>query len=119
MFSKIVRRSHMYLALFLTPWMLMYALSTMAMNHREFFTQFYGEQPIAWEKERELTYTGTFPADAKPKDLARQILMSLGMDGTHNANLSKDGARLTIVRQDPVTPRLPVGLSALRGGEDS
>src|SRR5262245_53684615 len=31
MFSKIIRRSHMYLALFLMPWVLMYALSTMAM----------------------------------------------------------------------------------------
>ena len=30
MFSKIVRRTHMYLALFLAPWILMYALSTMA-----------------------------------------------------------------------------------------
>ena len=26
----------MYLALFLVPWVLMYALSTMAMNHRHF-----------------------------------------------------------------------------------
>jgi hypothetical protein len=37
MISKILRRTHMYLALFLTPWMLIYALSTMAMNHRELF----------------------------------------------------------------------------------
>lgn len=105
MFSKIVRRSHMYLALFLVPWILMYALSTMAMNHREFFKQFYGEQPVAWERERELTYPGTFPEDAKPNDVARQILVSLGMDGAHNANRSKDGARLTIVRHDAITPQ--------------
>ena len=32
MFSKIVRRTHMYLALFLAPWILMYALSTVAPN---------------------------------------------------------------------------------------
>ena len=31
-FSKIIRRVHMYLALFLAPWMLMYALSTLAMR---------------------------------------------------------------------------------------
>ena len=33
-FSKIVRRTHMYLALFLAPWMMGYAVSTIAMNHR-------------------------------------------------------------------------------------
>ena len=33
--SLVLRRTHMYAALFLTPWMLIYALSTMAMNHRD------------------------------------------------------------------------------------
>ena len=49
MFSKFLRQSHMYLALFLTPWMLVYALSTMAMNHRQFFTK-RGDNPIRFEK---------------------------------------------------------------------
>ena len=31
-FSKILRRTHLYLALFLTPWVLMYAVSTLARN---------------------------------------------------------------------------------------
>jgi hypothetical protein len=31
--SRIIRRVHMYLALFLAPWMLMYALSAIAMSH--------------------------------------------------------------------------------------
>jgi hypothetical protein len=30
--SRIIRRVHMYLALFLAPWMLIYALSTLAMR---------------------------------------------------------------------------------------
>ena len=38
-FSIIVRRTHMYLALFLFPWILMYALSTLAMNHRAVFSR--------------------------------------------------------------------------------
>jgi hypothetical protein len=32
----------MYLASFLAPWMLMYALSTLVMNHGEFFREYYG-----------------------------------------------------------------------------
>ncbi|MEO8425770.1 MAG: hypothetical protein ABI651_01530 [Verrucomicrobiota bacterium] len=39
--SRIIRRVHMYLARFLAPWMLMYALSTLAMSHREFVLSFY------------------------------------------------------------------------------
>ena len=35
--STIVRRTHMFLALFFFPWVLMYALSTLVMNHRAFF----------------------------------------------------------------------------------
>ena len=41
--SKVVRRTHMYLALFLFPWVLMYALSTLVMNHRAVFVSAYGE----------------------------------------------------------------------------
>ena len=37
MLSRIIRQTHMYLALFFMPWMLMYALSTMLMNHGPVF----------------------------------------------------------------------------------
>ena len=50
--SLIIRRTHMYLGLFLFPWMLMYALSTMVMNHRALFVATYGAGPPAYEKER-------------------------------------------------------------------
>ena len=60
MFSKIVRRTHMYLALFLVPWVLMYALSTSAMNHRHFFQEYYGEKGAPFHTEREMVYDGIF-----------------------------------------------------------
>jgi len=37
MFSTVVRRTHMYLGLFLFPWVLMYSVSTLVMNHRAVF----------------------------------------------------------------------------------
>lgn len=104
MFSKIVRRSHMYIALFLFPWMAMYALSTLVMNHREFFIAKYGRGPAPLERERELTYSGSFAPEAEPRDISRQILASLGLDGTHGVNRRKDGA-IVINRQDLITPR--------------
>jgi hypothetical protein len=105
MFSRLVRRTHMYLALFLAPWMLMYALSTMAMNHREFVRHRYGP-PVVFHKEAERTLNASLPAGAAPREKARQILRELGMDnGLFTVNAGGGGDRLTILRQDPVAPR--------------
>jgi hypothetical protein len=104
MFSKLVRRSHLYLALFLAPWVLMYALSTLVMNHRAHFVEKYGRGPAPWVKERELAYQGTLPDQASPRDAARQILDSVDLDGAHNVNRRPDGT-LVITRQDLLTPR--------------
>jgi len=93
----------MYLALFLTPWVLIYAVSTMAMNHREFFRDLYGGQPVQWEIESGQTYSGTIPEGAKPAEAALQILESLGMDGSHGARAA--GGRIIINRMHPVNPR--------------
>ncbi len=94
----------MYLALFLSPWVLIYAISTMAMNHRAFFQKLYDGQIVMFEKERELTYAGTFPESAPPAAIAVQILSSLGMDGAHGARRIADG-RIVIHRAHPVAPR--------------
>ncbi|MEW5979214.1 MAG: hypothetical protein AB1898_25750 [Acidobacteriota bacterium] len=105
MFSKIVRRSHMYLALFLTPWMLIYALSTMAMNHREWFRHYYGGPTSLFEKESERVYSTPFPSGATPQAKAIQILGDLGLEGAHSVNASKQGQQIMIYRNDPVIPR--------------
>lgn len=94
----------MHLALFLTPWILMYALSTMAMNHRELFEKSRG-QSVSFVKEAERTYPGTFAPDAKPREIARRILKDLDMDGMHFVQRSPDRKSLTIFRDSPVSPR--------------
>ena len=104
MISKVVRRTHMYLALFLFPWILMYALSTLVMNHRALFVARYGEGPIPFEKERQLVYDGVFPENADLKVMSKQILTSVGLDGAHAVSRRKDGT-IAINRNDLVTPR--------------
>jgi hypothetical protein len=104
MFSKLVRRTHMYLALFLSPWMLMYALSTLVMNHRAVFVEKYGRGPIPWEKQQELTYDGTFAENIPLAEVSRQILISLHMDGAHGVTRQKDGT-IVINRADLVVPQ--------------
>ncbi len=103
--ARIVRRTHMYLALFLTPWVLMYALSTMAMNHRGFFKKLYGTGPAPYEVEKEQTCVRKFSSDATTAAIAEQLLKDLGLEGTYTVRGSIAGGRLTILRQDPVSPR--------------
>ena len=105
MFSKVVRQSHMYLALFLTPWILMYGLSTIVMNHRAFFKEHYGGALVRWVKEKEQTYGGQFSPNTVPRIMAEQILRDLKLEGNANVNQSKGSLKLTIMRTDPVTPR--------------
>ena len=104
MFSKVVRRTHMYLALVLFPWVLMYALSTLVMNHRAIFVGRYGEGPIPFETERQLVYEGSFPENADLRTISKQILMSVGLDGAHGVSRRKDET-IVINRNDLVTPR--------------
>jgi hypothetical protein len=95
----------MYLALFLSPWVLMYTLSTMAMNHREHLRAWYGEGPPKFLAEAERAYIAAFSADAKPRDKAAQIVHDLDMDGAHGVNRPGADGSLTILRNDPIHPR--------------
>jgi hypothetical protein len=102
----ITRRAHMYLALFLMPWMLMYGLSAVVMNHREFFARYGGQRhPARYEVERQLTWTGRVSPDATPEAIARQILQDLGMDGAHWVPPPEADGPIVIYRADPIRPR--------------
>ena len=103
--SKIIRRVHMYLGLFLAPWMLMYALSTLAMANREFVQSFYPTKRPALTVEREMDYSRTFPAGATPEQMGQQILEDLGLDGKHWVSGGKAGKPLAIERQQPLVQR--------------
>ena len=95
----------MYLALFLTPWVLMYTASTFVMNHREWFRELYGGSTPSPVVEREMRYEASFPESASTKQMARQILASLDLDGAFNVSQrARDGA-IVIQRLDPITPR--------------
>lgn len=100
MFSRLLRRVHMYLALFLMPWMLMYAVSTIVMNHRR-----EGGPPPGFTRERELPFIPNWPAGTEPAGQARLILEAVQLPGAHRLNASPDGQRLTILRDDPLVPR--------------
>src|SRR5262249_7189652 len=114
--SKLIRRIHMFTGLFLAPWMLMYALSTLVMTHREFVDSFYPSENPATVNERELNYTRPFSPEASREEVSRQILLDLGLEGRHWLSGGRDGQPLVINRQiaralrritfDPATQKL-------------
>jgi len=94
----------MYFGLVLFPWMLMYALSTLVMNHRAMFIATYGAGPVPFVIEREMTYDGVFPESSDLKTVSSQILASFGLDGAHSVSRRNDGS-IVINRNDLVSPR--------------
>ena len=101
--SRLVRRVHMLTGLFLGPWMLMYALSTLVMTHREYVLSFYPTKTPAMVTERELEYSRSFPTNATREQIAGQILRDLSMDGTHRVSGGRDGKPLVINRHHPLS----------------
>jgi hypothetical protein len=97
-FSRLVRRTHMYLALFLAPWMVLYALSTVVMSHG-------WVAPVAFELERVQPYAASFAPDTPARAIGEQILSDLDLAGAFGVQGPSPEGRLTINRNDMVTPR--------------
>lgn len=102
--NLILRRIHMYLGLFLGPWIAMYALAVLSVNHRDLFMD-PGEPAARFESESEQVYRAGFTADADLRTIADQILADLDLEGTYNVRQDKAAGTITIVRRDPFAPR--------------
>jgi hypothetical protein len=97
--SRLVRRIHMFTGLFLAPWMVMYALSTLVMAHHEYVNSFYVSKSPVMLKERELDYSRTFSTNLTSDTIAQTILNDLSMDGAHSVSGGRNGSPLVIQRQ--------------------
>ncbi len=104
MISKLIRRTHMYSALFLVPWIVMYALSTMAMNHRQDLAEWFNEDPVRYEEEREVDYIAVFDEGVPTDAVAREVLSYLDMEGRFSARGNIEN-RITINRHDLLYPK--------------
>jgi hypothetical protein len=98
MLSKFLRRTHMYLALFLTPWMLGYALSTIVMNHGI-------GGPQTFVTERQQAYSTALDSRTPPRDIGSQILDDLHLQGAFSVQGPRPDGTLVINRQDLIAPR--------------
>jgi hypothetical protein len=103
--SRLVRRIHMFTGLFLAPWMVMYALSTLVMAHHEYVNSFYTSKSPMMVKERELDYSRSFATNLTRDAIAQQILNDLGMDGAYSVSGGRNEKPLVIQRQHAMPQR--------------
>jgi hypothetical protein len=96
--SKAMRRSHMYLALFLTPWLVVYALSGFVLNHHSWFMPQDGKPPAPFVLVEERAYDAAFSADADEKLIGAQVLEHLGLAGSFYVQGNAKSAKLVINR---------------------
>ena len=96
--SKLIRRTHMYLALFLTPWLLIYAMSGFVLNHGKWFGMGGGVKPPPFEKIEEREYHAEFSKDADERFIAAQMLAELKLSGPFHVDGDSDGPKLEIRR---------------------
>jgi hypothetical protein len=104
-FTVLNRRLHMYVAMFLAPWVLLYGISAVVMNHMPFFQDLYGKSWGQFVKVKETTYDGTWPEGSDQMAVAKIILKDLGMDGAHYVDARRDGSRIIINRIDMIHPK--------------
>ena len=82
-FDKINRRTHLYLGLFLLPWLTMYGVSAFIVIHR---SPFRLDKPLARETVFEQTYTRPVNSQGKNNDpdlraAAQEILKDCNLEG--------------------------------------
>jgi hypothetical protein len=112
--SRLIRRVHMFTGLFLAPWMVMYALSTLVMAHNEYVNSLYGSKSPNMVTARELDYSRSFLTNMTREEIGQQILRDLGMEGAHSVSGGRNGRPLVIQRQHAL-PQRRITFDASRG----
>ena len=74
-FAHLVRRAHLYTGLFLLPWIIMFGVSTIPINHES-------PGPEQWTRIGEHTFDAAVPAQEENlRPLGRQMMTAAGLEG--------------------------------------
>lgn len=140
-FPHLVRRLHVYLALFCLPWFVMYGLSSLAFSHPDLFetgADLYNTAGDAWTEEGSWPCTLAVPeAGPIPRDVAAELLQIAGLRedafGAYRANEHQidvyivafwqtrrlsyrlEEQRLTLYRRKQVPQQILTGMHARAG----
>ncbi len=93
-FDRFNRRTHLYLGLFLIPWLTMYGVSSFLLSHPKWFES--GKEP-GWQLLFEREYSRPLSANSEVREDAARILEDCGLPGAFWTNQSKPG-QLEIMR---------------------
>lgn len=81
-FNVINRRTHLYLGMALIPWVLMYGLSSLVINHGPFLNKISKKGMPEWTTKLEQEYHRPVPEDADLQTIAVNILDEFGLRAT-------------------------------------
>ena len=85
-FDHLNRRTHLYLGLFLIPWLLMYGFSSFLISHHAWFRS---DRPPTWQPLFEREYHRLIPEQADLRVAALEILKDCQLEGAFWAQRSK------------------------------
>lgn len=84
-FHHLNRRVHLYLALLLVPWFLMYGISSYVFNHSQYFQDLDKAKNLPlWTKVLEREYDVPVP-EGELRPLGERVVKDLGLSGSYGA----------------------------------
>lgn len=81
-FHLVVRRLHLYLAMFLLPWFFVYGLSSAPFSHPDYFEKRFSGRPM-WTTRFDRPYEIAIPPNGDLERVGAQILRDAGLEGAH------------------------------------
>jgi len=80
-FLHFIRRTHLYMGLFLLPWMIMFGVSTIPINHT------FSPNPVTWTQVAEREFDATVPAAGENlRPIGREMMNAAGVQGGYFVN---------------------------------
>ncbi len=96
--NLVFRRVHLYLGMLLIPWVIIYALSSLAFNHRDWFIGQFN-QPDSWSKLWEKKLKADVPKQqSKLKEWARGVLEENDITGAFNVRQNPKSVLINLIR---------------------
>jgi hypothetical protein len=84
-FNLFVRRLHLYLALSLIPWFLIYGVSSIPFAHNSWIDRFYRDGKPTWSLRFEKPYEIAIPEGADLREIGARIKQDVGLEGAFGA----------------------------------
>lgn len=93
----LMRKLHLWTGLFLVPWMLVYATSTLLLNHPG-LARSLSSTPPTWKQVKSVDFTPDDSFPAEPKEQARILLVKVDLEGAHRIQGKPNPNQLVIIR---------------------